>query len=189
MIASIYCLTKDIYNHLDIIDQVFGAANRIKNYIETKEKSINDLVSDISYFTLFASNLFKIDHQLLVAQMKVESDFRINATGRLGELGLLQIRPETFKEYGWGSLDDWRDLFLVSVKHLARLAIMTNGDLEWMVSAYNAGHNLKRDVSISRANKYFQKVMQIKKEFEGWDGFGNQGTNIRRSCSSYNACL
>ncbi len=189
MIASIYRLTRDIHGRLDTIEEVFGAANRIRSYIETKKKSIKDSVLDSSYFTLFVSNLFKIDHRLLVAQMEVESDFRINATGRLGELGLLQIRPETFKEYGWGSLDDWQDLFLVSVKHLSRIAALTGGDLEWMLSAYNAGHNLKREESIRRANKYFKKVMRAKDEFERWDRFGSHGIDTGRRSGGCDTCL
>lgn len=171
MIVSIYQLTRDIHNQLDTINKVFGAATQIRDYIEKKSK--NDSALDIAYFTLFVSNLFKIDYQLLVAQMEVESGFRINARGQLDELGLLQIRPGTFKEYRWGTLDDWRDLFLVSVKHLSRLAVMTDGDLEWMLSAYNAGHNLKREASIRRANKYPKKVLRLKEEFERWDKCGN----------------
>ncbi len=189
MIVSIYRLTRDMHNHLDTINKVFGAANRIMGYIETKRKLTKDSVADIAFFTLFASNRFKIDHRILVAQMEVESGFQINAIGGLGELGLLQIRPETFKEYGWGSLDDWRDLFLVSVKHLSRIAALTRGDLEWMLSAYNAGHNLKRDKSIRRANKYFKKVMRLKDEFERWDRFGNYGTDPGRRSGDCVTCL
>lgn len=95
----------------------------------------NNLANEIAYLVLFASRHFDIDYDILVALTQVESGFVVNVKGKAGELGLTQIMPTTFAEYSRGSLDNWRDLFIVSIEHLAKLKSIANGDQEWILAA------------------------------------------------------
>lgn len=48
---------------------------------------------------IYYSNLLDFDATLLKSVISQESNFNVNATGRLGEIGLLQLRPEFLPGY------------------------------------------------------------------------------------------
>ena len=85
-----------------------------------------------------------IPDTLVRAVVRVESDWDQSMTGFAGEIGLMQIKPETARDMGFIEQDDmlydpdtnirW------GVRYLAEAWKLANGDLCQTVLKYNAGH-------------------------------------------------
>jgi soluble lytic murein transglycosylase-like protein len=85
-----------------------------------------------------------IPDSLVRAVVRVESDWDQSMTGLAGEIGLMQIKPETAREMGFVGENDklyepdtnirW------GVRYLAEAWRLANGDLCQTVLKYNAGH-------------------------------------------------
>jgi soluble lytic murein transglycosylase-like protein len=85
-----------------------------------------------------------IPDALVRAVVHVESDWDQSMTGLAGEIGLMQIKPETAREMGFADQDDklydpetnirW------GVRYLAEAWRLADGDLCHTVLKYQAGH-------------------------------------------------
>jgi soluble lytic murein transglycosylase-like protein len=100
---------------------------------------------------------------LAKAVVRIESNFRPNARGRAGEIGLMQIKPATARGIGFtGStqaLYDPETNIRYGMKYLAKAHQLAGGDLCGTILRYNAGHAARRMNPIS-AN-YCRKVQRI----------------------------
>lgn len=97
------------------------------------------------------------------AVVRVESNYRANARGRAGEIGLMQIKPATARMMGYtGSV---KDLFnpetniKYGMLYLAKAQQLGGGPLCQTILKYNAGHAAKRMNPISAA--YCAKVKRL----------------------------
>ena len=97
------------------------------------------------------------------AIIKVESNYRVNARGSVGEIGLMQIRLQTARLMGYrGSA---KNLYNPSVnlkwgmKYLGKARKLAKGNMCGTILRYNAGHGAKRMNKVS-AN-YCGKVKSI----------------------------
>ena len=94
------------------------------------------------------------------AVIRVESNYRANARGRAGEVGLMQIKPATARMMGYtGSvkgLYDPETNILWGMKYLAKAHKLGGGDTCGTILRYNAGHGAKRMNKTSAA--YCSKV-------------------------------
>ncbi|MFN3686694.1 lytic transglycosylase domain-containing protein [Salinarimonas sp.] len=80
-----------------------------------------------------------IDPSLALAIAKVESNFRCNAVGRSGELGVMQVKPATARSVGvTGNLRDCKTGIEAGLLYL-REAIARHGEGCGAISAYNMG--------------------------------------------------
>ena len=135
---------------METVEEVFGQAQTIKQRINRVNPKAN--APDIAYMILHLSSKYKVDYRQITAQAEVESTYKVNAVGRLGERGLLQIRPATFSEHGSGDINDWRDSLEAGVKYIAWL----NKHCGESILSYNAGPNHPRKHIVSRG--YFVRV-------------------------------
>ncbi|PSM18046.1 lytic transglycosylase [Nitratireductor sp. StC3] len=94
------------------------------------------------------------------AVVRVESNFRANARGKAGEIGLMQIKPATARMMGYrGStkgLFNPETNIKYGMKYLAKAHKLGGGSTCGTILKYNAGHGAKRMNRISAA--YCSKV-------------------------------
>jgi soluble lytic murein transglycosylase-like protein len=85
-----------------------------------------------------------IPDTLVRAVVRVESDWDQSMTGLAGEIGLMQIKPDTARDMGFVGGDeklyDPDTNIRWGVRYLAEAWRLANGDLCQTVLKYNAGH-------------------------------------------------
>ncbi len=91
-----------------------------------------------------AAQKHKVDYALIKAVIAAESGFNPYAVSPKGATGLMQLMPDTARQYGLdpdreGVLTDARTNILAGTRHLARLIRRFQGDTRLAVAAYNAG--------------------------------------------------
>jgi hypothetical protein len=94
------------------------------------------------------------------AVIRIESNFRANARGSAGEVGLMQIKPSTARAMGYGGsangLYDPETNIKYGMKYLGLAQKLGGGTVCGTILKYNAGHAAKRMNRISAA--YCTKV-------------------------------
>jgi len=94
------------------------------------------------------------------AVVRVESNYRPNARGRAGEIGLMQIKPATARMMGYSGsakgLYDPETNIRWGMKYLAEAHRLGGGDTCGTLLRYNAGHGARRMNKVSAA--YCAKV-------------------------------
>lgn len=112
---------------------------------------------EVSYIARNMSAVFHVPTELILAVIEVESNFDINALGRDGEYGLMQILCPTAQSLGFqGSC---YDLFNPYVNVYYGTKYLSNqysryGDWSKAISAYNAG------VATSKNEDYIRRVIR-----------------------------
>jgi soluble lytic murein transglycosylase-like protein len=100
------------------------------------------------------------------AVIRAESNFRANARGRAGEIGLMQIKPSTARAMGYGGsakgLYNPETNIAYGMKYLGLARKLSDGSVCGTLLKYNAGHGAKRMNPVSSA--YCAKV---KRHIEG----------------------
>jgi soluble lytic murein transglycosylase-like protein len=100
------------------------------------------------------------------AVIKIESNYRANARGSAGEVGLMQIKPATARMLGYSGsakgLYDPETNIKYGMKYLAMAQDLGGGTTCGTILKYNAGHAAKRMNPVSRA--YCAKV---KRQIDG----------------------
>ena len=108
---------------------------------------------------------YGVPESLAHAVVSVESNYRPNARGSHGEIGLMQIKPGTARMMGYrGSakgLYDPETNIKYGMKYLAAAHDLGGGSTCGTILKYNAGHAAKRMNPISKA--YCGKVQAIMK--------------------------
>jgi soluble lytic murein transglycosylase-like protein len=104
-----------------------------------------------------------IPYRLARAVVFVESSFRANATGGVGEIGLMQIRLATARGMGYkGSAKQLynpaTNLFW-GMKYLGKAHRLAGGSTCGTILKYNAGHGAKRMNPISQ--RYCNRIRRI----------------------------
>ncbi len=106
-----------------------------------------------------------IPESLAHAVISVESNYRANARGAAGEVGLMQIKPATARMMGYkGStkgLYNPETNIKYGMKYLAMAHKLGGGTTCGTILKYNAGHGAKRMNPISK--RYCGKVMSLMK--------------------------
>ncbi len=94
------------------------------------------------------------------AVISVESNYKPNARGRAGEIGLMQIKPATARMMGYSGsskgLYDPETNIKFGMKYLAKAQKLGGGTTCGTILKYNAGHAAKRMNPVSSA--YCKKV-------------------------------
>jgi len=96
------------------------------------------------------------------AVVRAESNFRPNARGRAGEIGLMQIKPATARAMGYSGsakgLYDPDTNLKFGMKYLGLARKLGDGSVCGTLLKYNAGHGAKRMNPVSKA--YCSKVQR-----------------------------
>ncbi|WP_367718563.1 transglycosylase SLT domain-containing protein [Nitratireductor sp. GISD-1A_MAKvit] len=118
-----------------------------------------------TYHTIIAqyASAYGVPVSLANAVVRVESNFRANARGAAGEIGLMQIKPATARMMGYrGStkgLYNPDTNIKYGMKYLAKAHKLGGGTTCGTILKYNAGHGAKRMNPIS--SRYCSKVKRI----------------------------
>jgi soluble lytic murein transglycosylase-like protein len=83
----------------------------------------------------------RLDPGLVLAVIKVESDFQPKATSTANAQGLMQLIPDTAKRFGVKDSFDEEQNLIGGMKYLRWLLDRFEGNLELTLAAYNAGEN------------------------------------------------
>jgi soluble lytic murein transglycosylase-like protein len=106
-----------------------------------------------------------VPESLAHAVISVESNYRANARGAAGEVGLMQIKPATARMMGYkGStkaLYDPETNIKYGMKYLAKAHQLGGGTTCGTILKYNAGHGAKRMNPVSK--RYCGKVAKLMK--------------------------
>ncbi len=86
-----------------------------------------------------ASSRHGMDPRLVTTVIGVESGFNALAVSPKGARGLMQLMPQTARQYGVQNVHDPRENIEGGVAYLKDLARRYNGDLRLALAAYNAG--------------------------------------------------
>ncbi|MFN4189619.1 MAG: lytic transglycosylase domain-containing protein [Pseudothermotoga sp.] len=116
----------------------------------------------LKYYSVVKENSGSIDPLLIMALIKVESNFKEYALSYAGAVGLMQVMPQTA---AWISeklnlnvdINSPVDNIVIGIKYLQYLLDFYDGDLDIALRAYNAGPaRVSSQNSIS--NRYLQKI-------------------------------
>ena len=83
----------------------------------------------------------RLDPGLVLAVIKVESDFQPKAISTANAQGLMQLIPDTAKRFGVKDSFDEEQNLIGGMKYLRWLLDRFDGNLELTLAAYNAGEN------------------------------------------------
>jgi len=86
-----------------------------------------------------AAALYRLPEAFIRAVIRVESDYHLGATSRVGAQGLMQLMPGTAARMGVRDAFDPRQNILGGSRYLRILANDFRGDLILTIAAYNAG--------------------------------------------------
>src|SRR5262245_18826962 len=113
---------------------------------------------------------YQLDPALLLAVIKVESDFRQDVISSRGAVGLMQLMPQTAVSVGVTDMNDPLQNIRGGAVHLRQLLNFYRGDIALSLAAYNAGiHRVKRH-KISenpQARAYVRKVLKHYHSYQG----------------------
>jgi soluble lytic murein transglycosylase-like protein len=115
---------------------------------------------------------------LLAAVVRQESGFRADARGAVGEIGLMQIRPETAARPGFGLapaeagwLDNPEVNLRFGARYLKALIDANGGDIEKALMAYNGGQgNVERGTVSAAARRYAANLREFYGAADGPQG-------------------
>lgn len=103
---------------------------------EAQTIELDDRYREIIYR---ASRIYDVEEPLIMAMVKVESNFRPDAISPKGAQGLMQLMPETARRYRVDNSFNPRDNIYAGALHMKTLLIKYQGDVELALAAYNAG--------------------------------------------------
>ncbi|UCE23089.1 MAG: lytic transglycosylase domain-containing protein [Candidatus Aminicenantes bacterium] len=84
---------------------------------------------------------YGLESSLIHSIIRTESNYDPNAVSSKGAVGLMQLMPETAEKYGVEDLYDPRQNILGGVKYLSDLINSFGRKTDYVLAAYNAGHN------------------------------------------------
>lgn len=105
-----------------------------------------------------ASTELGIPYAMVAAQIQQESGWNGSAVGKMGEIGLFQFMPGTWKQYGSGDFatgaKDPTTAVAAYVKYMKYLLQLEHGDIQLALAAYNAGPG-----NIQAGMRYAQTIL------------------------------
>lgn len=107
---------------------------------------------------------------LLVSVAKAESDFDPLAVSSVGAMGMMQFMPDTWAQYGRGSIFDPRDALFAAARYLRALLRRYKGNVRLALAAYNAGpkqvsEHHYRLPPFAETKNYVDKVIQYWRQY------------------------
>ena len=147
--------------------------NRYLNKLPSNKRWLLDLIKS-------TADWYKIDPNIVISIVAIESNFNQNAKSKANAMGLMQLIPQTADRF------NVRDAFNASqnikggVKYLRWLIDYYAGDLDLAVAAYNAG---EKAVDKYRGIPPFQETKDYVKKFRQLYAKRNHSYNDQASIS------
>lgn len=123
--------------------------------------------ADVPYREIIAKECQKtgLDVKLVIAVIKVESNFNPRAVSPKGAKGLMQLMPSVEKDECVRRVFDPKENISAGVRYLKRLLDACEGDLGLALAAYNAGLKRVQDAeglpNISETRNYVAKILAM----------------------------
>jgi len=116
---------------------VVGNVVSFANTLKARAFSSGDVDLDAIFDA--AGQKYDISPDLLKAVAKVESNFRADATSKVGAMGIMQLMPGTAKYLGVTDAYDPEQSIMGGAKYLKEQLERFEGDVKLALAAYNAG--------------------------------------------------
>jgi soluble lytic murein transglycosylase-like protein len=116
---------------IQVMPQYRGYRGRYRPEDYTKSE-IYKIVDDYA-------RLYNLDPQLVLAMIKVESDFEPYAVSPKGACGLMQLMPGTAAEMKVNNIYDATENIAGGTQYFSKLLNLFNGNIAFALAAYNAG--------------------------------------------------
>lgn len=137
-------------------------ANKRNYHASITDRELEDAVSHYA-------QEYQLSPALVMAVIKVESDFNPLVISKAGAVGLMQLIPETAIQHGVKNLYDTRDNVAGGVKHLRYLLDRYHGNVRLALAAYNAGQRkvdrYRQIPPYQETRSYVQKVMGYYRDY------------------------
>jgi soluble lytic murein transglycosylase-like protein len=118
-----------------------------------------------------------VDPNLVRSVIKVESNFNPNAVSRKGAMGLMQLMPQTARQFNVTNPFDPEQNVDAGVRHLKHLMESFGGDVRLSLAAYNAGATaVVRSAGVPRyreTRNYVKRITELYYGGESWSILGN----------------
>lgn len=113
------------------------------------------------------SAVYNLDPHLVLAVMEHESSFRTDIIGEAGEIGLMQLLPDSFPGYSTKELQNPYVNIYLGVKHLSDVKneCRHQKDNTWII-CYNLGSPKGNTVNHPKKFAYYKKVIPIYKRMK-----------------------
>ncbi len=116
------------------------------------------------------ARMYKLPHTLVHAVITAESSYNPDAISKAGAVGLMQLMPETAKQYGVSNRRDPRQSIQGGTRYLQYLAKLFNNDLRLMLAAYNVGEGAVKKYGnkippYKETQNYVRKVIDYYKKY------------------------
>ncbi|HPO48804.1 MAG TPA: lytic transglycosylase domain-containing protein [Spirochaetota bacterium] len=141
--------------------------NKVKENLKNNllDKNENNDKNLILQSVKKASNKYGVPEDLIKAVIKVESNFDKNSVSRVGAMGLMQLMPKTALELKVEKPFDIEENVDGGTKYLKMMIDKYDGDLDKVLSAYNAGPNRVDEVNgipdIKETQNYVKTIRKI----------------------------
>jgi len=117
------------------------------------------------------ARMYKLPHTLLHAVITAESSYNPDAISKAGAVGLMQLMPETAKQYGVSNRRNPKQSIQGGSRYLQYLAKLFNNDLTLMLAAYNAGEGAVKKYGnkippYKETRNYVKKVIKYYKKYK-----------------------
>lgn len=116
--------------------------------------------SDIQAYATRVSQQYGVPSSLVLAVIETESSYRVDAVGRSGEIGLMQLMPATAASLGIDPYD-WQSNIDGGISYLSQL-FGKFGNWDMAIAAYNAGPgNVSKGIIPPSTKSYLDKVLSL----------------------------
>ncbi len=117
------------------------------------------------------ANTYKLPHALLHAVITAESSYNPDAISKAGAVGLMQLMPETAKQYGVSNRRDPRQSINGGSRYLRYLLKLFDNNLILVLAAYNAGEGAVKKYGnkippYKETQNYVKKVIKYYKKYK-----------------------
>lgn len=135
-----------------------------KNYDWTKnQRKFDPTIRSVA-------KIYELPHTLLHAVITAESSYNPDAISRAGAVGLMQLMPETAKQYGVSNRRDPKQNIYGGSRYLRYLLKLFKNDLRLALAAYNAGEGTVKKYGnkippYKETQNYVKKVIKYYKQY------------------------
>jgi soluble lytic murein transglycosylase-like protein len=117
------------------------------------------------------AKIYKLPHALVHAVIRAESSYNPDARSKAGAVGLMQLMPETAKQYGVKNRRSPRESIQAGSRHLRYLLKLFDNNLVLAIAAYNAGEGAVKKYGnkippYKETQNYVRKVIKYYKKYK-----------------------